>query len=89
MAGEALGLIEVKGLVAAIDAADAAIKTADVQILGFEQTKDSGLMVLKLSGEVAAVQTAIEAATEAASKITFIHAVRVIAKPHEDLISQV
>lgn len=81
MAGGALGLIEVKGLVAAIEAADVAVKAADVTVLGYEPTKGSGLVTVKLTGEVAAVQAAISAATEAVSRLTLVYASRVIARP--------
>lgn len=81
MAGEALGIIEVRGLVAALEAADAAVKSADVTIIGYEQTKGSGLVMLKLKGEVAAVQAAVSAAREAAAKLTLVQAAHVIARP--------
>lgn len=81
MAGGALGLIEVKGLVAAIAAADAAVKAADVTVLGYEPTKGSGLVTVKITGEVAAVQAAISVAAEAVSRITLVYASRVIARP--------
>lgn len=81
MAGGALGLIEVKGLVAAIAAADAAVKAADVTVLGYEPTKGSGLVTVKITGEVAAVQAAISVASEAVSRITLVYASRVIARP--------
>ncbi len=77
----ALGLIEVKGLVAAIEAADAAVKAADVTVLGYEPTKGSGLVTVKFTGEVAAVQAAISAAAEAVSRLTLVYASRVIARP--------
>jgi microcompartment protein CcmL/EutN len=55
----ALGLIETRGLVGAIEAADAALKAADVRLIGRERA-DAGLMMIKLSGEVAAVRAAVE-----------------------------
>ncbi|MHB1653846.1 MAG: BMC domain-containing protein [Desulfitobacteriaceae bacterium] len=85
MAGEALGLIEVKGLVAALEAADAAAKAADITILGYEPTKGSGLVTLKFTGEVSAVQAAVSAAAEAAGRLTLVYAVKVIPRPHEEL----
>lgn len=84
MAGRALGIIEVRGLVAALEAADTAAKAADVTILGYEPTKGSGLVTLKLSGEVAAVQAAVSAACEAAARLTMVYASRVIARPEVD-----
>ncbi|KLU62892.1 hypothetical protein CEB3_c07460 [Peptococcaceae bacterium CEB3] len=80
----ALGIIEVQGLVAALAAADAAAKAADVKLLGYEPTKGSGLVTLKLTGEVAAVEAAVSAAAEAASALSSVYASRVIAKPAAD-----
>lgn len=80
----ALGIIEVKGLVATLAAADAAAKAADVTLLGYEPTKGSGLVTLMLSGEVAAVQAAVSAAAEAAARLTLVYASRVIARPEVD-----
>ncbi|CAA7601298.1 BMC domain protein [Acididesulfobacillus acetoxydans] len=80
----ALGIIEVQGLVAALAAADAAAKAADVTLLGYEPTKGGGLVTLKLTGEVAAALAAVSAATEAASALSLVYASRVIAKPAAD-----
>ncbi|MEW8958022.1 MAG: BMC domain-containing protein [Moorella sp. (in: firmicutes)] len=85
MNNQALGIIEVRGLAAAVAAADTAAKTAAVTILGYEPTKGSGLVVLKISGEVSAVTAAIEAAREQAAKVSTVFASRVIARPHEEL----
>lgn len=80
MSREELGMIEVRGFVAAVGAADAAVKAAEVKILGYEPTKGSGLVVLKFSGEVSAVEAALRVASETASRITFVHAAQVIPK---------
>ncbi|GFN23268.1 BMC domain-containing protein [Thermanaeromonas sp. C210] len=85
MRNQALGIIEVRGLAAAVAAADTAAKTAAVTILGYEPTKGSGLVVLTISGEVSAVETALEAAREQAAKVSTVFASRIIAKPHDDL----
>lgn len=85
MANEAVGLIEVRGLVAALEAADTACKAADVKVIGYEQTKGSGLVVVKLAGEVGAVQAAVSAACEAVSRLTPVFASRVIPRPHQEL----
>ncbi|MDA8211482.1 MAG: BMC domain-containing protein [Clostridia bacterium] len=85
MASGALGLIEVKGLVAALEVADTAVKAADVTILGYESTKGSGLVVVKLSGEIGAVQAAVSAACEAVSRLTPVFAAKVIPRPHQEL----
>jgi len=77
----ALGLIEVKGFAAATAACDAALKAAGVRVLGYEETKGGGLVVVKWSGDVASVQAAVEAAVDAASAVTHVFAARVIARP--------
>ena len=69
---EALGLIEVVGLVGAIEAADTASKAADVKVIGYELTRGSGMVVVKMVGGVSAVKSAVEAASVAAEKLTQI-----------------
>ncbi len=86
MARSAIGLIETEGLVGLIEAADVAAKTADVQLLGFERI-GGGLVSLRLSGDVASVQTAIRAAAAAAQRLGQVISFHVIPGPHEDLIS--
>ncbi|WP_258358780.1 BMC domain-containing protein [Moorella sulfitireducens] len=85
MNNQALGIIEVRGLAAAVAAADTAAKTAAVTILGWEPTKGGGLVVLKISGEVSAVTAAIEAAKEQVVNVSTVFASRVIARPKEEL----
>ena len=82
---EALGLIEVVGLVGAIEAADTASKAADVKVIGYELTKGSGMVVVKMVGGVSAVKSAVEAASVAAEKITQIISKHVIARPSDEL----
>ena len=82
---EALGLIEVVGLVGAIEAADTASKAADVKVIGYELTRGSGMVVVKMVGGVSAVKSAVEAASVAAEKITQIISKHVIARPSDDL----
>lgn len=82
---EALGLIEVVGLVGAIEAADTASKAADVKVIGYELTRGSGMVVVKMVGGVSAVKSAVEAASVAAEKITQIISKHVIAKPSDEL----
>ncbi len=79
--GEAVGLIEVKGMVAAVEAADAAAKAAEVQVVGWEKTKGSGLLVVKFRGEVGAVRAALEAAEFACKRFTSVYASRLISRP--------
>lgn len=82
---EALGLIEVVGLAAGIEAADAAIKAANVELLGYELTKGSGMTVIKLSGDVGAVKAAVDAAAASAAKVSKVYATHVIPRPATDL----
>ena len=82
---EALGLIEVVGLVGAIEAADTASKAADVKVIGYELTRGSGMVVVKMVGGVSAVKSAVEAASVVAEKITQIISKHVIARPSDEL----
>jgi ethanolamine utilization protein EutM len=82
--GEALGMIETKGLVAAIVAADAMVKAAQVNIVGREQV-GSGLVTILVRGEVGAVKAATEAGTVAAKQFGELIAVHVIPRPHADV----
>ncbi|SDF45513.1 BMC domain-containing protein [Sporomusa acidovorans] len=77
----ALGLIEVVGLTAGMEAADAAVKAANVELIGYELTKGGGMVVIKISGDVGAVQAAIAAAAAAASKVSTVVASHVIPRP--------
>ena len=81
---EALGMIEVKGFVALVEAADAMMKAANVQFLGWDKI-GSGLVSAFVSGDVAAVKAATEAGAAAAGRIGEVVSVQVIARPHEDL----
>jgi len=82
--GEAIGLIETKGLTAAVEALDAALKAANVQFV--EQHKvGSGLVAITVRGDVAAVRAAIDAGAEAAGRIGEVVSVHVIARPHTDV----
>ena len=81
---EALGMIETKGLVALIEASDAALKAANVTFVGWEKI-GSGFATLFLTGDVAAVKAAIDAGAAAAGKIGEVSSVQVIPRPHEEL----
>jgi ethanolamine utilization protein EutM len=85
MAHSAIGLIETQGLVGVIEAADAAVKVADVQLMGFEEI-GGGLVSIRFSGDVASVQTAVQAATQAARRISEVISHHVIPGPHADLM---
>ncbi|MEZ5941901.1 MAG: BMC domain-containing protein [Planctomycetaceae bacterium] len=84
MANEALGMIETKGLVCLIEAADAALKAANVKMVGWEKV-GSGLVTVFVTGDVAAVKAAVDAGAGAASKIGEVVSVQVIPRPHEEL----
>jgi len=83
---EALGMIETKGLITLIEAADASLKAANVQMVGWEKI-GSGLVTVFLVGDVAAVKAAVDAGASAASKVGEVVSVQVIPRPHEDLSS--
>ncbi len=82
---QALGSIEVVGLVAGVEAADVACKTADVTLIGYELAKGGGYVTVKVEGQVAAVQAAMAAAEVAASKLTRVVSRIVIPRPHPEL----
>ena len=81
MALEALGMIETRGLVAAIEAADAMVKAAEVKLIGTEKI-GSGLVSVMVRGDVGAVKAATEAGSVAASKLGELVEVHVIPRPH-------
>lgn len=84
MALEALGMVETRGLVAAIEAADAMVKAANVQLIGTEKI-GSGLVTVMVRGDVGAVKSATESGSAAASKLGELVAVHVIPRPHGDV----
>ena len=81
MSLEALGIIETRGLVAAIEAADAMLKAANVQLVGTEKI-GSGLVSVMVRGDVGAVKSAVEAGQANASRLGEIIATHVIPRPH-------
>ncbi len=84
MALEALGMIETRGLVAAIEAADAMVKAANVTLIGTEKI-GSGLVSVMVRGDVGAVKAAVEAGAVAAGNLGEIIATHVIPRPHADV----
>ena len=82
--GEALGMIETKGLVGAIEAADAMTKSANVTLMGYEKI-GSGLVTGMVRGDVGAVKAAVDAGACAAEKVGEIVAQHVIPRPHTDV----
>lgn len=83
MQERALGFIETKGLVGAIEAADAMVKAAKVKLLGIEVTI-AALVTVKVVGEVAAVKAAVDAGAQAAEKVGELISTHVIPRPHDD-----
>ncbi|UCF37755.1 MAG: ethanolamine utilization microcompartment protein EutM [Acidobacteriota bacterium] len=84
MAKEALGMIETKGLVGAIEAADAMVKAAQVELLGKDQV-GGGLVTVMVRGDVGAVKAATDAGAAAAEKVGELVSVHVIPRPHSDV----
>ena len=84
MALEALGMVETRGLVAAIEAADAMVKSAEVELIGTEKI-GSGLVSVMVRGDVGAVKSAVEAGSNTASRLGEIIATHVIPRPHNDV----
>ena len=80
----AIGLIETRGLVGVIEAADAAVKSAPVELLGIKPI-GGGLVSTHFRGEVAAVEVAVQAGVEAARKVSEVISHRVIPSPHIDI----
>ncbi|MDR1641761.1 MAG: BMC domain-containing protein [Clostridiales bacterium] len=81
---EALGMIETRGLVAAVEAADAMTKAANVSLVGTEKI-GSGLVTVMVRGDVGAVKSAVEAGADAAGRLGELFAKHVIPRPHTDV----
>ncbi len=84
MEKQALGMVETKGLVGAIEAADAMVKAANVTLLGKERI-GSGLVTVMVRGDVGAVKASVEAGAAAAKRVGELVSVHVIPRPHEDV----
>ena len=84
MAKEALGMIETRGLTAAIEAADAMVKAAEVTLIGTEKI-GSGLVSVMVRGDVGAVKAAVESGSQCAQRLGELVAVHVIPRPHADV----
>ena len=84
MSQEALGMIETRGLVAAVEAADAMCKAANVTLIGTERI-GSGLVTVMVRGDVGAVNAAVESGSSAASRLGEMVATHVIPRPHTDV----
>ncbi|MFW9991101.1 MAG: BMC domain-containing protein [Candidatus Odinarchaeota archaeon] len=86
MPKEALGLIETRGLVAAIEAADAMVKAANVLLIG-KETIGGGYVTVMVRGDVGAVKASVEAGAVAARKVGDLVSAHVIPRPHDDVES--
>lgn len=83
MGNEALGMIETKGLVGAIEATDAMTKAANVVLIGYEKI-GSGLVTVMVRGDVGAVKASVDAGVAAASNVGEVVSKHVIPRPHSD-----
>ena len=84
MQKEALGMIETKGLVGAVEAADAMVKSANVTLVGYEKI-GSGLVTVMVRGDVGAVKASVDAGAVAAEKVGEVVSIHVIPRPHTDV----
>ena len=84
MQQEALGMVETKGLVGAIEAADAMVKSANVSLVGYEKI-GSGLVTVMVRGDVGAVKAAVDAGACSAEKVGEVVDQLVIPRPHTDV----
>ncbi|AOR23561.1 BMC domain-containing protein [Clostridium taeniosporum] len=80
---DALGMVETKGLIGAIEAADAMVKSANVTLVGYEKI-GSGLVTVMVRGDVGAVKAATDAGAAAAQKVGEVVSIHVIPRPHMD-----
>ena len=85
MNGEALGMIETRGLVGAIEAADAMVKAANVHLIGYEKI-GSAYVTVMVRGDVGAVKAAVDAGAAAAKRVGEVVSVHVIPRPHSDTV---
>lgn len=81
----AIGMIETMGLAAGIEAADICLKSANINLVGYEFARGSGMTVVKIEGNVGAVKAAISAATAALGKLGKVHAQMVIPRPSDSI----
>lgn len=81
---KAIGLIETKGLVGMIEAADAMLKTANVRLIGKEHI-GGGFMTVIVEGEVTAVKASVDAGAAAAKRVGEVISIHIIQRPHEEI----
>ncbi|MHB8065563.1 MAG: BMC domain-containing protein [Ruminiclostridium sp.] len=88
MSNEALGLIETKGFVAAVEAADAMVKAANVTLVGYKKI-GAALVTVMIKGDVGAVKAATDAGAASAARVGEVISVHVIPRPHGDVDSAI
>ena len=86
MAGEALGLVETRGFVGSVEAADTMVKAANVQLVGYEKI-GGGYVTVIVRGDVGAVKAATDVGAEAAARVGEVVSVHVIPRPHAEVES--
>ena len=84
MTSEALGMIETKGLVGSVEAADAMVKAANVRLIGKVHV-GGGIVTVMVRGDVGAVKAAVDAGSAAAERVGELVSLHVIPRPHEDV----
>lgn len=84
MEKQALGMVETKGLIGSVEAADAMVKAANVMLIGKEKI-GSGLVTVMVRGDVGAVKASVDAGAAAAKRVGELVSVHVIPRPHEDV----
>lgn len=89
MKGEALGVIEMIGMAAAVEAADTCVKSSNVKLVGYELTKGEGMVTIKILGEVGSVKAAIDAAKFSAGRVNNVVSTLIIPRPCKSLGSMV
>lgn len=87
MSQKSIGLIETLGLAAGVTAADAAVKSANVTLIGYEYSKGDGMCTVKVEGDVGAVKAAVAAGSKAAEAICGVKSVDVIARPADGIVA--
>jgi ethanolamine utilization protein EutM len=86
MAHQAIGMVETRGLVPLIEASDAMIKAANVELIGWDKV-GSGMVTSFVTGDVAAVKAAVEAGANAAGRVGEVVGVHIIPRPHDELVA--
>jgi len=86
--GDALGMIETRGFVAMVEAADVMVKAANVELIGYRKI-GTGLVTVLARGDVGAIRAAVDAGGAAAEKVGELIAAHVIPRPHPELVEKI